>query len=353
MKNLENKLRIFLAGIMILVICIGISFKMFQDKAKESTDLNVNLSLEDKLTNNTLWCGTFNLIWNDLKNLAGQDIVFAPQLEVVDHLNKSNFTTSELNENSYYKVVAPPSLNLKEKIEKAIKEKFNETSDILGDFNWENYNSNDYFLYAMLKKEFEFESEFTELKKDKFKNTKDINYFGIDSNTSESVRNQVEVLYYKDSNHFAIKLKTKNEEEIILTMGREETSFKDIYDAILKEKENFRESKTFGEADTLKIPNLNFKVKKEFTELENKEFSFANGEKYFIDKALQTIQFELNKKGGKVKSEAGIGVKNFSAMEQADPRHFHFDDTFVLFLKEKESTLPYLAIQVDDINKFV
>ena len=43
----------------------------------------------------------------------------------------------------------------------------------------------------MLKKEFEFEQEFTELKKDTFKDTKEIHYFGIDSTTKDSVRNQV------------------------------------------------------------------------------------------------------------------------------------------------------------------
>lgn len=350
---MENKIKIGLAGLMVLAFSIGIGLKVTTEKNKENADLNVILSLEDKIVDNSIWCGTFNLIWNDLKELAGKDITFPQQLEMVSNLNKGTFTTKELNENSYYKVVDTPSLDLKKKIEKEIKEKFNESSDILDDFDWENYTSNDYFLYAMLKKEFEFESEFTELKKDRFKNVKNIKYFGIDANTEESVRNQVEVLYYKDQDHFAIKLKTKSEEEIILTKGRNETSFKEIYDSILKENENYSGSKTFGETDTLKIPNLNFKVKKEFIELENKEFSFANGEKYYIDKALQTIQLELNQKGGKVKSEAGMGVLNFSSTGEANPRHFDFDDTFVLFLKEKENSLPYLAIQVGDIKQFI
>lgn len=157
---------------------------------------------------------------------------------------------------------------------------------------------------------------------------------------------------FASTNHFAIKLKTKGDDEIILTRGNDQTSFKEIYYAILKENEDYQGNKTFGENDTLKIPNLNFKVKKEFTELENKAFIFANGENYFIDKALQTIQLELNKKGGKVKSEAGMDVKNFSLKDSENPRHFHFDNTFTLFLKEKESNLPYLAIQIEDINSF-
>lgn len=351
MKNLE-KLKIVLAGMIILVLCIGIGFKIYKEKMSKNADIHVNLSLEDKVMDNTIWCGTFNLLWNDLKDLAGQDIVFSPQLEIVNRLNKGTFTTKELNENSYYKVVDTPSLDLKKKIENELQEKFKETSDILNDFSWGNYNEKDYFLYTMLKKEFEFENEFTELKNGTFNNTKNVQYFGIDASTKEFVRKQVEVLYYKDTNHFAIKLKTKGDDEIILTRGNDKTSFKEIYDAILKENEDYQGNKSFGENDTLKIPNLNFKVKKEFTELEHKEFTFANGENYFIDKALQTIQLELNKKGGKVKSEAGMDVKNCGLKDSENSRHFHLDHTFTLFLKEKESNLPYLAIQIEDINQF-
>ena len=85
----------------------------------EGTD--VILSLEDTITNNSVWCGTFNLIWNDLKNdLAKQDIVFSPQLEVVENLNKSTFTTDELSEDSYYKKYGTPSIELKEEIDNKI-----------------------------------------------------------------------------------------------------------------------------------------------------------------------------------------------------------------------------------------
>ena len=101
----------------------------------ENENMKIVLSLEDEITDNSAWCGTFNLIWNDLKNeIAKQDIVFNPQPEVVNNLNKGTFNTSYLSEESYYKVYGTPSIELKNQIEKAIKEKFNETSDILNDF---------------------------------------------------------------------------------------------------------------------------------------------------------------------------------------------------------------------------
>ena len=56
-------------------------------------NMNVVLSLEDEISENSVWCGTFNLIWNDLKNnLAKQDIIFTPQIKLVENLNKGTFT---------------------------------------------------------------------------------------------------------------------------------------------------------------------------------------------------------------------------------------------------------------------
>ena len=113
--------------------------------AMSSTEgITTVLTLDDEITDNTIWCGTFQLIWNDLKNdLAKQDIVFIPQLKVAENLNKETFTVRELSEKYYYKKIGTPTLKLKEEIEKAIKDKFNEKSDILDDFDWTNKTSED------------------------------------------------------------------------------------------------------------------------------------------------------------------------------------------------------------------
>lgn len=318
----------------------------------KNNDINIVLSLEDKIVENTAWCGTFNLIWNDLKNdLAKQDIEFTPQLETVKNLNKGTFNTTHLSEDSYYKTYGVPSLALKQEIEKAIKEKFDETSDILDNFDWENHGPEDYFLYAMLKKQFEFPNVFTELADGEFGNYENVKYFGIDANTKEAVRNQVEVLYYNSKNDFAIKLRTKQNDEVIITRGSEKQTFKEIYKEVAQKDEEYEGNHNFEKTDTLKIPNIKFNLKKEIKELENKEFKFANGEVYHIGKALQTIQFELDKKGGKIKSEAGMMVDKAAIMLPEEPREFSVDDTFTMFLKEEGKNLPYFATQISNITK--
>lgn len=358
---MKNKILKVIVVILIMILIIGIFVYFINKNTKEGTskmsgyelksNINVVASLEDEITEDTAWCGTFNLIWNDLKNdLAKQDIVFTPQLKMVENLNKKTFNTSYLSEDSYYKTYGIPSIQLKEKIEKEIKEKFNETSDILDSFDWENAGPEDYFLYSMLKKEFEFSKQFTELPNGKFGNYENVKYFGINSSTDENVREQVEVLYYNSKDDFAIKLKTKTDDEVIISKGNTQNTFKEIYEEIQKNNQNYKDNKALTKNDTLKIPNIDFNVKKEYEELENNTFKFSNGEEYKIDKALQTIQFNLDKKGGKIRSEAGMMV-NKSSLLQDKPREFLVNDTFCIFLKEKNKELPYFASKISDITK--
>lgn len=368
---MKKSTKIILAVLIIIAIIIGTMFlidlnrmkhnkpvifstwgRKYVPPAKVNTKLNIVTSLEDEITSNTAWCGTFNLIWNDLKNdLAKQDIIFNPQPTMVDNLNKGTFNTSYLSEDSYYKVYGTPTPELKKQIEKAIKEKFNETSSILDDFNWENGQDGDHFLYVMLKKQFEFPKVFTKLENGDFGKYKNVKYFGIDSSTDEAVRDQVEVLYYNSSSDFAIKLKTKQNDEVIISRGNTETNFGDVFKSITEKSSKYKGMHSFSETDKLKIPNIKFNLKEEITEVENKPFTFSNGQEYCIEKALQTIEFELDEKGGRIKSEAGMMNKATAIMPTEKPRDFLVDDTFTIFLKEEGRDLPYFAAQISDISQ--
>ena len=332
---------------------VGGAIACFDNELTNTEGITTALTLEDEITNDTIWCGTFQLIWNDLKNdLAKQDIVFTPQLEVVENLNKETFTTKDISEEYYYKKVGTPSLALKEEIEKAIKDKFNETSDILDDFEWENRDPKDYFLYAMLKKEFKFEKAFEELSNDTFGEYENIKYFGIKSRDKDELRKQVNVLYYNSEDDFAIKLNTKQEDEVILCKNPEGKSFNEIFKNITDKEKNYNGNKRLTEAEKLKVPNIKLKEKTEFTEIQDKPYLFSNGDVYLIEKAIQTIEFELDRTGGKIKSEAGIMNKAESAMPIDEPRKFYIDDTFAIFLIEEDKEVPYFAGLINDITKF-
>ena len=324
-----------------------------EQKQTGKTSIKTTPSLEDEIQTNTIWCGTFQLIWNDLKNkLAKQDIVFDPQMKVAQNLNKETFTEKDMSDKYYYKKIGTPSIALKEEIEKEILKKFNEKSDILDSFEWNGKTEEDYFLYAMLKKEFTFNKVFDEFENEKFGEYENIKYFGIKNGEDEEQRNQVKVLYYNSEDDFAIKLKTKQEDEVILCKNPEGKTFNEIYLNIENKEKEFSGNKNIAKNEIVKIPNLNLNEIAEFSEIENKPFLFSNGDIYKIEKAMQTIKFELDKTGGKIKSEAGMMVTKQALEIPTIKRNFILDDTFAIFLKENDKEKPYFAGKISDITKF-
>lgn len=319
---------------------------------KETKGVEVVPTLSDKISKDTSWCPTFQLIWNDFKNdIVKQNIKFDKKLDMLDNLNKEDFTKNDISDSYYYKIYGRKNLELKSKIENAIKEKFNQKSDILDQFDWSNdaLDSGEdvidrYFLYSMLYREFEFNKKFDTFN-DKFKDIKNVEYFGI-IKESNLIRNQIKVYYYNNENDFAIKLITKNNDEVIVIKNPKGETFEEIYNNI-KDKQ----TTSFNSDDNFMMPKIDFNVLREYSELENKEIETIDGI-YTIEKAIQSIKFSLDEKGGKVKSEAGMDVKFEATASDKKIRNFYVDDTFALFLKESNKDKPYFALRVDDISKF-
>lgn len=357
---------IILFIIVFVVINKANIFSQKVTKLQSVEGITVVPTMNDTITADSSWCGTFQLVWNDMKNeVVKKDVIFNPQLDMVKNLNKEDFNETMLSEDYYYKIYGLKSLALKEQIENGIKEKFNQTSDILNDFNWSeseldnpnNPNVRRYFFYTMLYRKFEFLQEFDKLDNGKFGNKyKDVQYFGIDENTKSSVGNQITVLYYNSKDDFAIIVNTKTDDEVIFCKSPNGSNFNEIYENMNNESNKYTGSRSFKNVDEFKAPNLEFDEKKEYTELANKEFKTADP--YYdtaeIQKAIQTIKFSLDEKGGEIKSEAAIDMTiGVTSVPKADePRYFYVDDTFAIFLREKGKTKPYFAGRIDDITKF-
>lgn len=364
MKKIRKK-RIIIISCICLIILGGIVYFMGNNKVKDiplTKGITIVPTMDDKITTDSSWCSTFQLVWNDMKNeIVKTDVVFNPQLEMVENLNKESFTEDMLSDEYYFKIYGFKNLELKEKIQKGIKEKFNQTSDILDDFDWNNDALDDptssdirrYFFYTMLYREFEYKSKFSVLDNAKFGEYEDIKYFGVNKNSKEAVRKQIEVLFYNSENDFAVKIKTKDNDEVIFYKNPEGETFKEIYDSMMKKTNEYEESRDFSEKDFFMAPILSFNVKREYKELENKKFNTADGNIAMIEKAIQSIKFSLDETGGKVKSEAGVDSwKTTSMAEEEKTRYFNVNDTFALFLKEETKDVPYLALRVDDITKY-
>lgn len=346
---MNKVLKVVLIVILTTIILTGITYagiKIYEEIKGQATMTPVYTSKISSIDNNKVWVGTFNLVWNDFMNdVIGKEILFEDGYsELANELNKQTFTTKELSENSYFKIHGKGDYTLKSKIEEGIKQKFNEESKIIDKLNWEESN-NSYILYAMLKKEFNYLEEFERLEDDSFGNSEEnVKYFGIEPDKGQEARKNVEILFYNSKNDFAIKLKTKEGDEVYLLKSiGENKSFEENYQEMLEEELKYDGKKEMQENDTLKIPFIKVKDEINYDELCGK---YIKGTNCYIAQALQTIEFELNNIGGSVKSEAIIKILQNMVLEEGD--EFIFDDDFILYLKEESKDSPYLALKVDN-----
>ena len=345
------KLKYFLIPLLLITLVIaGNAFS----KQDSNTIVTPHLNIGVVKGKNVLYCSTFQLAWNELKNkMVKEDIKLVNEPPMVGILNKGDFTTKDLSENSYYATAGYGKDNIIQKINVALRLKFWNNAPTVK----EKLRPLDIIAYAYLYKNLRFNPTFEPLKQPlKFNSLINVETFGIDKfdySKHKEIAKQVTVPYYNgDSDEFIVKLSPKNSnDEIFLAKIQPK--------ATLNETLKLSQSKTsltnvyLNEHDTLQIPKFDFKIEHSFKELVDKFLSNKNFPDYKITEALQNIDFKLNEKGAVLKSEAKIVISKTSYMIKEEPKKLIFDKPFLIYLKEKQSSKPYLVIWVDNTDLLV
>lgn len=319
-----------------------------------SSSIAANIEVQPTMASKTVaqdrvWVGSFQLVWNDFINR----ILFNPvrfsdgSPEIVHELNKQEFTSEDISDKDYYKTICRVTKNTKKQIARAIRRKFGETSDLLSSLDLTPSNDK-VLIYAMLKKEFEFKKAFEKLGTSNFGKKQKAEYFGIDKKSDDYTDAGIKVLFYNNPTDFALEIATKGNDVLYIYKNSSNKPFNYIYEEIGKKSKMYRGDRNFTVDDRLKIPNLKIFEEKEFTEISGHRIKGTN---MIIDKAIETVAFDMNNKGGKLKSEAAMTIAKIS-LEHNEKRCFYVNDTFVIFLKENNKKNPYFALRVNDISKF-
>ncbi len=347
---MNKVLKVLLIIISTTAILTGITYasvKIYEKIKGQATMIPIFTSKIGNTDINSVWIGTFQLAWNEFeKNVIGKKIEFEDgNSEILDELNKKIFTEEMLSEDSYYISVEKTSPKLKEKILTDINEKFKiEDNSILKEINFEQVD-NSYTIYSLLFKNFEFITPFDKLGKNKFGDCNElVEYFGINNASDEILNKNIEVLFYNAVDDFAVKLNTKQNDEIILYRTDNNSSFNNLYKEIIEKCQKFNGNKKFTEDDELKIPYINVDTIINYDELCGKFIKDTNG--MYIANALQNVKFNLNEKGGNLISESIIRSEYNSENEHS--RYFYFMDNFIIFMKETSKENPYFSLQVND-----
>lgn len=334
-----------IAKVSIIIICIlvlgaGIGYavtKIVNEKERKEREEHIASltpsfeSTIDENTINNLWVGTLDLAWKELKERTGLNSIDLEEgnLPVVDALNNSKFSKKDLDSNDY---------NIKV----------------------ERTGNGGYIIDTTLQKELNFLEVFDNFSLDydfKFGDSSEpLKFFGVNNATSEEVNKNVEILFYNResdtssfSNDFAVKLKTKEGDEIILYRTNDNKSFEEYYKDLQSKTETYTGSREFGEDDELRVPYVKTVGRIAYNELFCKTIKGTNG-MYFED-IIQNVNFNLNEKGCNLGSDVtlvteclGIGM---------DTKYCYFQDKFVIFMKEKDVNNPYFALKVDNTDLLV
>ena len=329
------------------------SFKLHEkNKDKQSNMIPIFTGKMGDTDTNNIWIGSFQLAWNEfLDEVVKGEVTFEDgESDLVNELNKKIFTKDMLNKDDYYIKVGKTTPELRENILNDLKYRFSvKSSSILDEINFD-ATEKSYTIYSMLLKNFEFVQPFDKLYATRFKDYEEkVEYFGINNFSDEKLNGNVEVLFYNDNNDFSVKLKTKENDEIILYRTNNTDSFDNLYKEVVDKSNKFNGNKNFTEDDELKVPYINVDTVINYDELCGRIIKGTDG--MYISNALQNVKFTLNERGGNLTSEAG--VKDEYKEENEEARYFYFTDSFIIFMKENDKNLPYFGLRINDIDILV
>jgi hypothetical protein len=311
---------------------------------------------------NVIWCSTFQISWNQLKDeVIKQPIQLAGAEEICNLLNNAKQSAADLKPDSYYAAAGVVEEGIIDKIKKEMADKF--PSEEVPGFSF--LTPKDLIAYSFIYLEIKFLNPFEKRNKEFLFNDSagkqtDVVSFGVwdDDSKFDKIRDQLEVLYYHrpDSNdrldersEFAIDLcKTTEPYQIVVArIPKQQTLSRSIL--YLEDKISaYRTTETydpeFASDDVLIVPEMFWRIKHSFGDIVNKELIHPAFKSYRMALADQTIQFKLDRYGVILKSDSRIMI----ILGLFCPRYFVFDKPFLIYLKKRDARNPFFVMWVDN-----
>ena len=343
-KSIKNKY-IMLILVMVMVISGSIYAAI---KIVKKVQIVPNTDEVNVINENDIWIGSFKLAWDELEKFIGKEIVFEQESQLANSLNSNKFNKNEISSDDYYLKVGYSTKKLGKEIMDEVKDKYDQIPSI--DLN--NYNSytKGITVYSIINKEFTFKYKFDTLLGATFGNSiSKYKYFGIDTKSDSKLKDMVSVLFYNDNNDYAIQIDTNEGEKLVLYRTDINSSFDEAYSRVNKESREYTGSRKLNKYDEVKIPFLSLNGMVKYNELLGKTIVGTKG--LYIKEAIQQVEFNLNERGGNLKSEAGVATVWLSANIYG--KKYYFNDNFILFMVEQDKEIPYMCLNVENTDTLV
>jgi hypothetical protein len=317
---------------------------------------------------NVIWCATFQLAWDQLKNeIVREPIVIPGAEDVVDRLNRAPVSPGDLEPESFYAAVGLVSDGIVEKIQKEMAKQFPAEPQVLFD---ERYKTSlpTIVAYSYLSIDVRFKHpfydagiplEFGDSSGMATEVTSFCDFTPVADGNRKHIREQVDILYCEGSERqgatgFALDpCKYTSPYQIVLARMRRSDSLGHAVTAVQEKSLQFKKDPKYStlrklqRKDEIMVPDILYKLEHHFAELEGKSLGNPKLKDYPILEARQMIDFALSRTGLVLKSEA-----RFTTVRSGDtevPRLFYFDRPFLIYVtKRNGGTRPFFAMWVNN-----
>jgi hypothetical protein len=312
---------------------------------------------------NVIWCSSFQLAWNELRDkVIGAPLQVIGAEEVAARLNEAKQSTADLERNSFYAAGGWIKDGIVGKIRTDMGAKF--PSHVLPDFS--GYTEG-ILAYSYLTAHVPFKYPFCELNNglafaDSQGADTQVAGFGLWNAWREErtkIREQMEVLYCHLSappgrrlelQECAIDLcKYSQPYQIVLAIVEPNESLAQTLEYVglrirQSRSEAYYEARSrFEEIDVLQVPEMLWRIDYRFLELIGKAVANVGMP---IAEAMQTIEFRLDRSGAEVENEGLMSVK-------AIPRHFVFNRPFLVYMQKRGAEQAFFVMWVDNAELLV
>jgi hypothetical protein len=303
---------------------------------------------------NVIWCASFQMAWNKLKNdVVKEPVKIKGAEELAERLNKSPVTDVDLPEGSYYAAAGFSRDGIEKTIKKEMGKRFPHWA--VGEFS--GGADGVAVAYAYLESRLQFEKLFDVLDEPisftaSDGSTKKVPGFGISwkavrEHRHDKLWNQASVPAAISSSEFAVELHGKEAHLQLLLVridrkGTLEQCLADAQRLLLS-----RQRKPTSE--TLFIPTMDWGVSHTYRNLEGPDKLFLNPALAgaFVQTAQQDIRFRLDRSGALLQSEAIIEAKK-DAGPSENPIELAFNRPFLIILKKRDAANPFFVMWVDN-----
>jgi len=322
---------------------------------------------------NIIWCSTFQMAWDKLKNdIIGEPIEVLGSENLANSLNAAEFSDKDIEDESYYATAGLLTDGIIEQIRNEMIQCFpsGPVPVFYGivDLPFETIIAYSYlnagieFKYPFYINNYEFDFQ------DSNGMISEVASFCtlLDADSSDLVREQVDILYYRQAGRtggteFAVDLckYTYPYQVVVANVSQQKNLDKTVADVEQKifefnqqpDYEQMRKLQPASDirpADTLTVPDMLYELTHHFTELEGKAIGNQPwlDQGYCMGKAIQMTNFVLGRIGVLLRPDDQIVAP---PLGQPQSRRFDFNRPFLIYIKKREpATSPFFVMWVDN-----